>query len=132
MALHAENMNEVQSNTEMVPVDVWYHVRISKAEEGVSNTSGEPTVKLNLKIQDEPHIGRIIPDTASLQKHALFKLKAYYVATEYTPGSEGHDPEQLLDRECFVKPSSRMVEGTPMYDIKPHHIKSLRDGRPQR
>lgn len=131
MALHTENMAEIKDSGEMVPEKFWYHVRISKAEEGVSSTGG-PVVKLNLKIQDEPNIGRVIPDTASLQPQALFKLKAYYTACDYTPGAEGHDPEQLLDRECFVKPTIRLYEGEQRYDIAPHHIKPLRDGRPQK
>lgn len=131
MALHAENMNQVQDWGESVPPDTWYHVRISKVEEKES-TTGNPKVQLVLKVQDEPFVGRTIPDSPSLQAHALMKIKAYYTACEYFPGPEGHDPEMLLDRECFVKPTEQMLQGEKRLDIKPHHIKSLRDGRPQK
>ena len=130
MALHTENMNEVKSGQELIP-EGWYHIRVAKVEETTSSTGG-PVVKMNLKIQDEAFIGRIIPVMASLQAQALFTLKAFYEACEYHPGPEGHDPEQLLDRECFVKVTHKMLEGEQRTDVKAHHIKPLREGRPQK
>lgn len=132
MAMHGTDMSQISDWGDMVEPDVWYHVRIAKVTEDVSTTSGEGIVKMSLKIQDEPYVGRVIPDNPSLQTHALFKLKAYYKACEYFPGPEGHDPEQLLDRECFVRPSIRKLGGEDRYDIKPHHIKPFREGRPQK
>lgn len=131
MALHAENMLEVKSQGESVEVNKWYHVRVSKVEERTSGT-GNATVLLLLKVQDEPFVGRTIPVICSLQPQALFSLKAFYEACEYTPGAEGHDPEQLLDRECFVKATEKIVDGEPRIDIKSYNIKPLRDGRPQK
>jgi hypothetical protein len=131
MALHTDNMEKVQDWGENPPPDIWYHVRIVKAEEGLSKESNEPVVNLHLKIQDEPYIGRVMFDSVSLQKHALFKLKAYYGACEYYPAETGHDPDQLLDRECYVKPLGKMHKGESRLDIKPFNIKPLRGGRPQ-
>lgn len=133
MALHMEEMNDVKVGGEQVDMDKWYHVRFSSVEEATSENSGEPVVKFKLKIQDEPFVGRVIPDFASLQPHALFKLKAYYEACEYFPErGQGHDPEKLLDRECYVKVTSKVYQGETRTDIKPHHIKPLREGRPQK
>jgi hypothetical protein len=132
MALHQEDMTKVQDWGENPEPNVWYHVRISKIEEGVSANSGEGVVKMNLKIQDEPYVGRIIFDNPSLQPQALAKLKAYYKACDYLPGPEGHDPETLLNRECYVKPEMKMYQGEQRLDIKPHNIRSLREGRPQK
>ena len=131
MTIHTDNMEKVQDWGENPPADTWYHVRISKVEEVLSKMSGEPTVNLSLKILDEPYVGRVIFDTASLQPHALFKLKAYYGACEYFPSAEGHDPEQLLDRECYVKPLGKIYQGEARLDIKPFNIKPVRGGRPQ-
>lgn len=131
MALHTEDMNKVQDWGENPPPDVWYHVRVAKVEEKNSENSGQPAVYIQLKIKDEPLIGRVILDNCSLQAHALAKLKAYYSACDYHPGPEGHDPEQLLDRECFVRPNGKIMNGESRLEVKPHNIKPLSSGRPQ-
>lgn len=131
MTIHRDNMNEVPDWGENVPPDTWYHVRVAKVEEKASANSGEPTAYFQLKVLDEPYVGRVILDNASLAKHALGKIKNYYKATDYFPGPEGHDPEQLLDRECYVKPTGRVYKGGARLEIAPHNIRSVRDGRPQ-
>src|SRR5215475_8471457 len=102
MTMLQDDMSHVPNPTDAVP-EGSYRVRITKVDVTVSDTSQQPCVKLLMKVQDEGEsLGRTVPDTASLQKHALFKLKAYYNAIGYRPGPEGHDPEKLLDGECYV------------------------------
>lgn len=128
MAIHQDNMANVSAPTDAVD-EGSYHVRITKIEETVSDTSGQPVIKLLMKIQDDgPMLGRIVPDTASLQPHALFKLKGYYNAVGYKPGPEGHDPEKLLDGECYVNVEHSSYQGKPVLNVPPWSIRSLQEG----
>jgi hypothetical protein len=132
--IHTENMEQV-SDSELLP-DGWYQVRISAVKETddsgqqlVSKSGGNPIVKLTLKVTSEgPFLGRQFSDSPSLQSHALFKLKAYYKSVGYFPGSAGHDPEKLLDGECWVMVTSGMYDGHPTLNIPPYGIKSLQEG----
>jgi hypothetical protein len=128
MPLHTEhNMNEVPAPSDRVD-EGWYHVRISSVSEEDSK-SGNPIVKLQLKIQDQgPMLGRIVPDNVSLQPHALFKLKGYYKAIGYNPGPEGHDTDKLLDAEVYVYVQHATYEGNPTINIPPYSIRSLNEG----
>lgn len=134
MALHTDDMEKVQDWGENPPPDQWYHVRFKKVEEKPSANSGEPTAYFQLSIQEEPYVGRVILDLASLQPHALAKLKAYYKACEVDQAFSGggHDPEWLLDRECYVKPSGKIVNNENRLEVKPHNIAPLREGKPQK
>lgn len=131
MAMHSDNMDSVKDQNENPTQGIWYHVKVTKVEEAVSKESNSPIIKLQLKIQDEPFVGRLLFANPSLQAHALFNLKAYYTGAEYFPGPEGHDPEKLLDREFYVKPTGKVVGGEERLEIKAHNIKPLRNGRPQ-
>ena len=111
-----------------VPNEGWYRVRVEKGEERSSKESGEPMWMLWLKVQNEPHVGRLIMDMPSLQPHALQKLKAYYVAVGYEPGPEGHDPERLNGGELFVKVDHEVYKGEKRAKIAPYNIKSLAEG----
>lgn len=129
MAHHQDDMSQVPDAGEAVP-EGWYHVRISKVEEKSSENSGQPTVFLNLKVQNEgAAMGRVIQDNASLQAHALFKLKAYYTAVGYKPApGQGHDPDHLLDGECWVYVEHKVYDGQTRTNILPYMIKSLQEG----
>ena len=113
-----------------------YHVRISQVKcfddngnQLVSKTSGEPIIELTLKVQDEgPFLGRTFKDKPSLQPQALFKLKAYYKAIGYMPGPEGHDPDKLLDGECYVHVTPGSYQGMPVLNIPPYSISSMHEG----
>jgi len=123
-----DDMSQVAAPSDRVD-EGWYHVRISKVEIGVSDSTQSPVVKLQLKIQTDGNmLGRIVPDNASLQSHALFKLKGYYKAIGYNPGREGHDPEKLLDCECFVYVQHGSYQGNPVVNIPPYSIRSLQEG----
>lgn len=129
MSQHMEDMNQVPDPGAVIP-EGWYHVRIAKVEEATSENSGNPVVKLNLKIQNEgSEMGRVIADNASLQAHALFKLKAYYNAVGYKPApGQGHDPDNLVDGELWVGVQHKIYEGVTRTDIASHMIKSLTEG----
>lgn len=128
MALLTDDMSTVPNPTDAVD-EGSYHVRISKVEQGLSETTQNPVVKLQMKIQDQgPMFGRIVPDTASLQSHALFKLKGYYTSVGYKPGPEGHDPEKLLDGECYINVEHSTYQGKPTLNIPPWSIRSLQEG----
>jgi hypothetical protein len=107
----------------------WYHVRITKIEEKESGaTPGEYVAWITLKIQNEPHVGRVVTDFASLQPQALAKLKAYYSAVDYNPGPEGHDPEKLLNCELYVLVVEDTYQGQKRSKIVPWGIKSMQEG----
>lgn len=128
MAVYQQDMSQIAAPTDRVD-EGWYRVRISRVEETTSKESGQPVVKLLHKIQSEGKmLGRTVPDTASLQSQALFKLKAYYEAIGYKPGPEGHDPQRLLDGECYVYVSHGMYQGNPTIDIPPYSIRSVLAG----
>ena len=128
MPMLSDDMSKVAAPSDRV-AEGWYHVRISKVELTTSQSSSERVVKVLHKIQnDGPMVGRTIPDTISLQSHALFKLKGYYKAVGYNPGPEGHDPERLLDCECYVYAQHGMYNGNPTINIPPYSIRSLQEG----
>jgi len=119
-----------------VPNEGWYRVRVDKvvdqAKDGsgplLSKESSEPICMIYMKVQNEPHVGRLIMDLPSLQPHALSKLKAYYDAVGYIPGPEGHDPERLVGGELFVKVEHDLYKGEKRAKVAPYNIKSLTEG----
>jgi hypothetical protein len=128
MPMLTDDMSQVPAPADRVD-EGWYHVRVSRVEIGTSESTQNPVVKLQLKIQGEgPMLGRIVPDNASLQSQALFKLKGYYKAVGYNPGREGHDPEKLLDCELFVYVQHGSYQGNPTINIPPYSIRSLQEG----
>jgi hypothetical protein len=127
MSVHTNDMSQIAAPGEVID-EGWYHVRISKVEEGDSK-QGQPMVNLQLKIQTEgPMMGRMLFDNASLQPQALFKLKGYYKAINYNPGPEGHDPEKLLDGECYVYAEHEVYEGVKRAKVPPWSIRSMTEG----
>jgi hypothetical protein len=128
MPLLNDDMSTVPAPSEAVD-EGWYHVRISQVNVTKSDSTGQPCVKLLMRIQSEgPMFGRTVPDTASLQPHALFKLKGYYQAVGYKPGPEGHDPEKLLDTELYVYVMHDSYQGQATIKIPPYSIRSVNDG----
>jgi hypothetical protein len=127
MPMLPQNMSNILAADECVP-KAWYHVRVVKVTVGESKTSKEPTVFINHKIQNEPLVGKVIQDTASLQEHALFKLKTYYKKCGYNPGPEGHDPDHLLNQEFWVWAEPEVYEGVTRPKIPPYSIRSLMEG----
>ena len=128
MARHTEDMSTVQKWGEALPKG-WYHVRADKVTEGMSSTNN-PVVNINWKVQEEPYVGRIIFDNPSLQPHALAKLKAIYEAVDYLPGPEGHDPEEITGRECYVYADQEVYEGVVRNKITPTGYRGLSRGKP--
>lgn len=128
MALHTENMSNVQAPGDLKP-EGWYHVRVAKVTEKESST-GNPIVELHLKInQPESMVGQMLFDRPSLQAHALFSLKAYYKAMNYNPGPEGHDPEKLLDAEFWVfNEHSKGADDVVRDSIPAYSIRSVTAG----
>ena len=133
MSFHPDNMDNVADFGELLPED-WYHVRVKKVVEQPSKESGELCAYLTLSVQEEPFIGRAIPVTCSLQAHALGSLKAFYKATGkgYTPGQSGHDPELLVDGECYVKVThgTSKNSGEKRMQVPAWGIKSIMEGKP--
>ena len=127
MPMYQHNMQTVEKWGD-VPNEGWYRVRIEKGAERLSKESNEPTWAIWMKVQNEPHVGRVLFDQPSLQPHALQKLKAYYEAVGYLPGSEGHNPERLNGGELFVKIDHEVYKGEKRAKIAPYNIKSLTEG----
>lgn len=132
--IYQHDMTKVEAWGDSVP-EGWYKVRVDKVkctdESGaqlLSKESGEPLVHIFLKAQNEPHVGRVIWQSASLQPHALAALKAFYTAVGYAPGPEGHDPERLVGGELFVKVELETYQGTKRPKIAPYNIRSLQEG----
>lgn len=134
--LHTElDMSQVPEGGELVDKGS-YLVRISEVQEEdkdgnplVSKSSGGPMVNFVCKIQDEGKwMGRPLYISASLQAHALFTLKAIYVAVGYNPGSEGHDPSACLDGEMYVYVDHDSYEGRPTMKIQASGIRSVAKG----
>ena len=127
-AMHTQDMSSVAKWGENVP-EGWYHIRIEKVEEKEStNTPGERVVWITGKVQNEPFVGRVITDFASLQAQALAKLKAYYSAVGYNPGPEGHDPDKLIGTEVYVLVQEDVYQGQKRSKVVPWGIKSMQEG----
>lgn len=128
MALIQQDMSKVEKWGD-VPAEGWYRVRLEKVEVRDSdNTPGAKVLYMWLKVQNEPHVGRLIMDMPSLQAHALAKLKAYYTAANYNPGPEGHDPEKIVSSEFFVCVTHETYQGQKRAKIAPWQIKSVNEG----
>lgn len=126
----AQDMSQVQKWGEALP-EGWYKCRCAKVEVADSkNTPGEKVVWITNVVQEEPHTGAHILDFASLQAHALAKLKAYYEAAGYTPGPEGHDPETLVGREYYVLNTPEVYQGTERNKVPPYGVRSIQEGKP--
>lgn len=135
--LYGDNMEQVADFGENVTPDVWYHVRVDKVKthdtdgnQMVSKSSGEPICQFNLKVQDEPFVGKVIVIQPSLQAHALFQLKAVYKCSNYTPPPSGHNPHKCLNAEFYVKPVEEMYNGEKRLKVPPSNMKPLSEGRP--
>jgi len=131
MTRQNRNIANVEDWGEVLP-EGWYHVRITKVEERTSESSGEPVAMISMKVQEEPFTGRLINDFASLQAHALAKLKSYYKATGQGIFEDGSDdPEALVDGECYVNVSHDMYKNQKRLRIAPWGVKSILEGKPE-
>lgn len=123
--MYENDMSTVAAPDELVPEGT-YHVRVAKIEEKDSANSGKPMLVFTFKIQDEgPAFGRQVSAFASLQPNALFTLKGIYKACGYSPGAEGHDPNNCIDCELYVKVLHEMREGSMQLKLPPYGFKSL-------
>ena len=128
MPMLPQDMSKVQDWGEVLP-EGSYHVRIEKVEIKASeNSPGEQVVWITNKIQQEPLVGRVITDFASLQPQALAKLKAYYKAVGYNPGPEGHDPDKLIGGELYILLQHDIYQGQQRGKVVPWGIKSMQEG----
>lgn len=133
--LHTDvNMQNIAAPGDCKP-EQWYQVRVSEVVETddagnqLVSTKGGPIIVLKLKIQQPSDmIGQYLFDRPSLQAHALYSLKAYYKAAGYNPGSEGHDPQKLVDTELWVYNENDVYEGVKRDKIPAWSIRSLQDG----
>jgi hypothetical protein len=123
-----DDMSQVPAPSDAVNEGT-YHVRITSVEKAMSKENNQPIIKLLMKIQDEgPMLGRTVPDNASLQPQALFKLKGYYKAIGYNPGPEGHNPKKLIDGECYISVVHSTYKGQATINVPPWSIRSLQEG----
>ena len=125
--MYGQDMSKVEKWGD-IPAEGWYHVRIDKGEERASKESNEPMWCMWLKVQNEPHVGRLIFVMCSLQPHALAALKAYYEAAGYIPSPEGHDPEKINGAELYVGVTHEMYQGEKRAKVAPWNIKSMQEG----
>ena len=124
------DMSKEQKFGDLVPCG-WYHVRIDKVTiKDSATTPGAKVAWFNAKIQNEPLVGRVVPINASLQSHALSTLKGIYDAAGYTPGPEGHDPEQVLNGEMLICVEHDVYQGQKRTKVPGWGIKSLQEGLP--
>jgi hypothetical protein len=127
MPNYQQDMTKVEKMGDLLP-EGWYKVRIEKGEERMSKESNQPTWAMWLKVQSEPFVGRTIFVQESLQPHALAGLKAFYEASGYEPGPEGHDPERINGSELFVGVTHEIYQGAKRQKIAPWSITSLQAG----
>lgn len=135
--LYGDNMEQIQDWGDNVAPGVWYHVRVDKVkthdtngEQMRSKTSNEPICQFNLKVQDEPFVGKVVVIQPSLQAHALFQLKAVYKCAGYNPPPTGHNPHKVLNAEFYIKPVEEMYQGEKRLKVPPFNMKPLSEGRP--
>lgn len=124
MTTYNDNMEEVAAPDELVPEGI-YHVRVSEVKEETSD-KGNPMLVFTFKIQNEgPAFGRTVRIWASLLPNALFTLKGIYKACGYNPGQGGHDPQNTIDCELYLKVVHQLYKGNPAINIPPWSLKPL-------
>jgi hypothetical protein len=138
MTRQHRNINSESEWGEALPKG-WYHIRIAKVrdteEDGsplLSKESKNPIAEIQLKVQEEPHVGVVIMDYPSLQEGKMAKMKAYYTKTGQGILEDGSDdPELLLDAECYVLVEHEIYQGSTRMKIPPYGIRPLSEGKPR-
>jgi len=131
MPLYVDDMSTVPKTGEPVSKG-WHRFRIDEGEEFTSE-SGHPAFRYRLVCQDEPEVGRVVTFDCSLQRQALFNLKAVYEACGYNPGPEGHDPATVIGGEIYVKIGHKEYpkgSGSIRPEIKSYNIRSVNQPLP--
>lgn len=128
MTMQSEDMSQVAASDELVSEGV-KQFRISKVnvDEG-QGTGGANRINYVLTIQTEgPDFGRTIFFNCDMgDARGRGNLKTLYKACGYNPGSEGHDPERIVDGEFYgtVK-HNHGKDGNTYANIMPWSIKAL-------
>jgi hypothetical protein len=80
----ALDFSNTNSNTgfTLMPIGT-YNATIFALEQRVSNKSGQPYVNITIAIQDAPYNNRRVFSMASLQPHALFRMRELLGALGY-------------------------------------------------
>lgn len=123
----AGTFNDVPDFGELLP-EGFYHVRVEKVEDKESKESGNMQTQLWLKVQNEPFVGRVIPDFASHQPQALFKMKAYFKAAglmDRVAQAGSWESEWLVGTEFYVQITHDTYKGEKRMKVPPFGIKAL-------
>lgn len=119
MGLNLDFTN-VQGGFDTVPKGTYAAV-VYAVEQKYSNTSGQPYLNWQFKIQGGEQNGRIVFDATSLQPKALWKLKAHLKAIDPSLSLDGMcdlDTDELLGSECRVVVDHEMYDGEPRARVK--------------
>lgn len=128
MPVMPEDMSQVAASDELVTEGV-KHLRVSKCniDEG-QGTGGATRINYVLVIQTEgPDFGRTIFFNIDMgDQRGRSNLKTLYKVCGYQPGSEGHDPERIIDGEFYgtVK-HNKGKDGNTYANVMPWSLKSL-------
>lgn len=98
-----------------------YNCVVYAIEQKISNSSGNPYLNWQFKIQGGECNGRLIFDMTSLQPQALWKLKAHLKAINPgmdLTGSLNLDTDELLGNECRVVVEHETYDGEPRARVK--------------
>jgi hypothetical protein len=126
MTMIAQDMTKVAAAGDLVP-EGWYAVRVKNVEHIPAEQN---RVNLQLAIQDEGFVGRIIFDNPQADvPMGAAKVKSYYTAIGYNPGQEGHDPEKLLDTEFYVYVVHNTNGDKKYANVAPWSIRSMQQGK---
>lgn len=96
-----------------------YDVTISKVEQVVSKSSGNPMLKVEFDVQDPEYIGRKLWANYVLTEAAMWKVKELFDSLGLdTSSMVDMDTDELIGLSCKAKVAQREYEGNVQNEIK--------------
>lgn len=96
-----------------------YDVTISKVEQVVSKSSGNPMLKVEFDVQDPEYTGRKLWANYVLTEAAMWKVKELFDSLGLdTSSMVDMDTDELIGLSCKAKVAQREYEGNVQNEIK--------------
>lgn len=96
-----------------------YDVTISKVEQTISKSSGNPMLKVEFDVQDPEYTGRKLWSNYVLTEAAMWKVKELFDSLGLdTSSMVDMDTDELIGLSCKAKVAQREYEGNIQNEIK--------------
>lgn len=117
MAMMNLDFSSVPSR-EPIPEGV-YEVQIAKVEETKSKTSGNPMLKVEFTVLEDPYNGRKVWANYGMTAEAMWKIQELFKSIGMpTDGTVEIDSSELIGLTCRAKIAQREYQGDIQNEIK--------------